>query len=339
MNALDIQDLNKTFSGGVKALSEVNFSLQEKHIGALIGPSGSGKTTLLRCIAGLEQADSGKISILSTPVFDQYTSINPGKRQVGFLFQDYALFPHLTVDANVRFGISKLSRSIQDERVTRYLGMCSVDQLASRYPYQLSGGQQQRVALARALATEPALLLLDEPFSNVDETLKQQLRVEMAEVIDHCGISALMVVHDVKDAFAIANEIGVLVEGRVHQTGSPEDLYTRPKTPEVARVTGEVNILHATAVTHGFESALGFTEAPHNRATGESAMLILRPEELQLLPGGEWTVESVTFSGASRMVRCKKGMQTVDVRIDREVAVNHMEKVSLSARDTKIWSV
>ncbi len=322
MNALDIRHITKVFSNGVKALDEVSFALPSKSIGALIGPSGSGKTTLLRCVAGLEQADGGTIAIQSKPVFDKQTSINPSDRQVGFLFQDYALFPHLTVEQNVRFGISKLSKQVQNERIHKYLSLCSVEHLTHRYPHQLSGGQQQRVALARALAAEPTLLLLDEPFSNVDETLKQQMRLDMAEVIHQCGISALMVVHDVKDAFAIASHIGVLADGKLHQSGSPAELYRHPKTAEVARVTGEVNVLHGTTKQDGFECVLGTLAHAHGQAAGKEIELMLRPEHLTLKSNGEWKVSSVLFAGASRSVRCRKGMHSIDVRVEINAGIS-----------------
>lgn len=331
MNALEIQQLTKVFGNQVKALDEVSFTLPEKHIGALIGPSGSGKTTLLRCIAGLEQADEGSISILSTRVFGRQTSIGPSKRQVGFLFQDYALFPHMSVEANVRFGISKLSTSVQKERIHKYLSLCSVDQLFKRYPHELSGGQQQRVALARALAAEPGLLLLDEPFSNVDETLKQQLRLEMAEVIRVCGISALMVVHDVKDAFAIASHIGVLADGRLHQSGTPEQLYNAPQTVEVGKVTGEINVVPAKAAAGGFDCFLGFVKANHSRAQGDSVTLMIRPENLKVKKGKDWKVDSVFFGGSTQMLRCRKGLYSFDVKIEAPNSFSVGEEVDIES--------
>ncbi|MEM7387386.1 MAG: ABC transporter ATP-binding protein, partial [Verrucomicrobiota bacterium] len=223
------------------AVNGVSLQVNESELVALVGASGSGKTTLLRMAAGLEIPDSGSIFINEDPVFDERHLVPPEKRGVGLVFQDYALFPHLTLEKNIAYGLHQLPRSQRRERVSWALQLVGLNGLEKRFPHQLSGGQQQRVALARALAPQPAILLLDEPFSNLDDNLKVQVRDELRDILIQAGTTALFVTHDTKDAMCVAHKIAVLREGSVQQIGTPEAIYRCPFNEYTARFFGKVN--------------------------------------------------------------------------------------------------
>lgn len=330
-NTLEIQEVTKSFNNGVEVLSKASLVLGEHEIGALIGPSGSGKSTLLRSIAGLEIPDSGKILVGGKCVSDERTFIEPADRQVGFLFQDFALFPHLTVEQNVKFGLHKLDKRVAEDRVDKYLQLCSITELRTRLPHQLSGGQQQRVALARALATEPVMLLLDEPFSNVDQNLKSQIRNDMVELIRASKTTALIVVHDIEDAFAAADKISVLVEGQIEQSGNPSEIYKHPASASVASVTGEANILPATANSSGFTCGLGDVDVKHDMQGGTKATLIVRPEDVKLTQEGSWKVEELEFLGRNYLVKCTNNLDRVLALVSPADAPRLNDMVSLKA--------
>lgn len=242
MEVLAIRQLYKSFDGGKHfAVENVNVSVQKEEIYALIGESGSGKTTLLRLIAGLETPDDGQILLNERVVTDNTTLIPAEKRKIGFVFQDYALFPHLPVIDNIAFGLSK--KGNWKARVKEILDLVGLSGFEGRYPHELSGGQQQRVALARALAPGPELLLLDEPFSNLDTILKKQMKAELFEIVHQTKITAILVTHDTQDVLSLANTITILKKGKVEQTGTPAQLYRTPKTAYVSSLIGEVNLL------------------------------------------------------------------------------------------------
>ncbi|MDO8771419.1 MAG: ABC transporter ATP-binding protein [Burkholderiaceae bacterium] len=228
------------------AVAGVSFGLRAGDIGVLIGPSGCGKTTLLRAVAGLERASSGTIS-LSKAVVSSTTAFVPAEsRRIGMVFQDYALFPHLNVAHNVAFGIADLPKAERVARVTEMLKLVGLPDIARRYPHELSGGQQQRVALARALAPRPQLLLLDEPFSNLDVDLRERLAHELRVILKHANATALFVTHDQLEAFAIGDVIGVMHEGLLHQWDDAYTLYHRPATRFVADFIGHGVFMPAT---------------------------------------------------------------------------------------------
>lgn len=230
----------------LQVLSQVSFSLKPGEIGCMLGPSGCGKTTVLRSIAGFENAWRGRILIddieVSTPGF----SLPPERRNIGMVFQDFALFPHLRVEENVRFGLHRLERREQQGRVQEMLAIVGMLAYAQAYPHQLSGGQQQRVALARALAPRPSILLLDEPFSNMDVDLREQLAREVRNILKQENNTAVLVTHDQNEAFAMADQICVMNEGSVMQQGSGYDLYHRPANRFVADFIGQGVIIPAT---------------------------------------------------------------------------------------------
>ena len=236
---LEISQLSVHYPGGQgAAVDAVSLGLGAGEIGVLIGPSGCGKTSVLRAIAGLEPAAAGQIRLAGELVSDVGLHVAPQDRRIGMVFQVYALFPHLSVGANVAFGLQALPKARRQERVARMLELVGLAQSVDQYPHQLSGGQQQRVALARALAPQPQLLLLDEPFSNLDVELRERLAHELRAILKAAGATALFVTHDQLEAFAIGDVIGVMHEGHLHQWDDAYSLYHRPATRFVADFIG-----------------------------------------------------------------------------------------------------
>src|SRR6185436_11370528 len=233
---LEVENLRHAY-GEQEVVRGLSFVLARGAIGCLRGPSGCGKTTVLRCIAGFETPSAGRILLNGAVVSSAETSLPPEKRRIGMVFQEHALFPHLTAAKNIVFGISKEGNSA--ERVRELAALTGITEFLEKYPHELSGGQQQRVALARALAPRPDLLLLDEPFSNLDVDLRERLSAEVREIIKASGATAVLVTHDQQEAFAMADEIGVLHEGRIQQWASAYDLYHRPVNRFVADFVGQ----------------------------------------------------------------------------------------------------
>jgi iron(III) transport system ATP-binding protein len=236
---LQVSQLSVRYPGSSHpAVDGVSLGLRAGDIGVLIGPSGCGKTTLLRAVAGLERAHAGSITLERETVSDAAHHMPAEKRRIGMVFQDYALFPHLDVGRNVAFGIARLPRAEREQRVAEVLALVGLDGMQARYPHELSGGQQQRVALARALAPRPRLLLLDEPFSNLDVDLRERLAHEVRGILKAAGATALFVTHDQLEAFAIGDLIGVMHQGHLHQWDDAYALYHRPATRFVAEFIG-----------------------------------------------------------------------------------------------------
>lgn len=236
---LNLSHLSVRYPGAERpAVDGVTLGLEAGDIGVLIGPSGCGKTTLLRAVAGLERASSGQVILSKEVVSSADHHVAAEQRRIGMVFQDYALFPHLNIGRNVGFGIEHLPRAARAERVDEVLTLVGLEGMQARYPHELSGGQQQRVALARALAPEPRLLLLDEPFSNLDVDLRERLAHEVRGILKAAGATALLVTHDQLEAFAIGDVIGVMHEGHLHQWDDAYALYHRPATRFVAEFIG-----------------------------------------------------------------------------------------------------
>ncbi len=217
----------------------LSFQLEPGEIGCLLGASGCGKTTVLRVIAGFIAPQQGQVVLAGRTLADAHRIVPPEDRQIGLVFQDFALFPHLTVADNVAFGLKRLSRTARAERVAEMLDLTRLTEQARRYPHELSGGQQQRVALARALAPQPSLLLLDEPFSSLDAALREQLGAEVRQILKATGTTAVLVTHDQREAFAVCDRIGIIRQGRMEQWDSAYNLYHRPASEYVARFIGE----------------------------------------------------------------------------------------------------
>ncbi|WP_291724032.1 ABC transporter ATP-binding protein [Bernardetia sp.] len=242
---LELQDIYKKFPLMTDyAVNDVSFHLEKGKTLALLGESGSGKTTLLRMIAGLEKPTEGSITLQNKFIYNHSKSlfIKPEKRNIGLFFQHYALFPHLTVFKNIAYGLSSTSytTSQKKQRVDEMLSLVELKGYEKRFPHELSGGQQQRIALARALAPQPQLLLLDEPFSNLDEQLKNEVRQQIKSILEKTQTTTILVTHDLQDALSLADQLAVMKNGKIEQLDTPQKLYHYPKTKYVATLFGEI---------------------------------------------------------------------------------------------------
>ncbi len=261
---------------------EVSFSLNKGEIGCLLGPSGCGKTTLLRVIAGFETIESGEVEIDNKLVSSEHTNIAPEKRSIGMVFQDYALFPHMTVFENVSFGIRNWKTGDKSKRVQEILLLVGLNDISTKYPHEISGGQQQRIALARALAPKPELLLLDEPFSNLDAVLRERLSIEVRDILKELGTTALLVTHNQHEAFAVADKIGVIFQGRMQQWDDAYNIYHNPKSIEVATFVGDGTLITGTIQQGGIiRCALGDLKSSTILGeAGDTVKLLMRPEDV-----------------------------------------------------------
>ena len=262
------------------AVSRVSFQVADGEILAVLGPSGCGKTTMLRCIAGFERLSSGRIAMRNRVLADAHTHVPAEQRGIGLVFQDYALFPHLSVLENVMFGLRYHDLPDKEGRARKALKMVGLQSYGDRTPHHLSGGQQQRVALARALAPKPELLLLDEPFSNLDALLRQTTRQEVRALLKDNGLSAVLVTHDQEEALSFADRVAVMRQGRIEQVGTPEEVYYQPRTLFVAQFLGRTNLLMSDA--DGTEADTPIGRLPLNREASGRVLVSLRPEHLTL---------------------------------------------------------
>lgn len=266
--------------GGVPAVLDMTFSIQPGEIVVLLGPSGCGKTTTLRLLAGLERPDKGEIWLDERQLSSPRTWVAPEDRSIGMVFQDYALFPHLNIMDNVAFGLKGRGKKGKRDRVSSLLALVGLSGLEKRMPHELSGGQQQRVALARALAPQPAVILLDEPFSNLDTALRTQVRTEVRAILQETSTTAMFVTHDQEEALSLADRVAVLFDGELHQIGTPEEIYIYPQSPKVAQFVGEANFLSGQADGVVAQTPLGHLSL-HRPAQGPVNIMI-RPEALVL---------------------------------------------------------
>ena len=322
LKALELFHITKQFSAESVAIKNLSLSFNQGEIMVLIGESGSGKTTLLRTIAGLEQPDQGEIIIHENKVFGSTCDLPPEKRKVGLVFQDYALFPHLNIWKNVIYGLNNLSKSQQKKKATEMLELCNLLNLEHRFPHELSGGQQQRVALARALAPAPDLLLLDEPFSNLDPLLRETIRKEICQTLKQTKTSSLIVTHDTRDAFSIADQLAVLKSGELQQVGTPEEVYLHSADEYTANLFGKINRIPCQL----FNQWQGTDDT-------QQSIVWVRPKSLEITQNSTdqafliGTVISSEFCGDHREIiiecekNCEKTQVTLFSELDRKVEI------------------
>ena len=321
MARIALKHLTKKFPGGVLAVDHVDLDIDEHEFLCLLGPSGCGKTTTLRCIAGLEEPTDGEIWIDDDRMYGAGRAVPPERRDVGMIFQSYAIWPHMSVFDNVAFGLTlkKVSQDDLKRRVHEVLELVGLGHLADRYATDLSGGQQQRVAVARSVVLEPRVLLFDEPLSNLDAKLREHMRFELRRLQKSLGTTAVYVTHDQEEAMAIADRIAIMNHGKIVQIGSPEDLYLRPANSFVAGFIGMTSLISGTVVERSADTMIVETEkgirihAPADPNIGDErhVMLSIRPEAVNVVPGqgdgtaptqpNTWdgTIKDVVFLGNS----------------------------------------
>ena len=339
MSSLTVKDLTKAFTTS-PVLTGVDLHVPSGSFTALLGPSGCGKTTLLRLIAGFDDPDSGTVAVGDRVVAGAGRSVAARRRGIGFVPQEGGLFPHLSVAGNISFGLPRRQRR-DGGRVRELLALVGLDaSLAQRAPHQLSGGQQQRVALARALAPEPSLVLLDEPFSSLDATLRDETRAAVARALTASGATAVLVTHDQAEALSMADQVAVLRGGRLVQLTDPRTLYRRPGDLDVATFVGEAVVLDAEVRDGLAHCALG--DLPCEQATGDAvpdgrARVLLRPEQLRLsapsLSATTARVRTVDFYGHdSRIWLDLPGGRSVSARLDGSDLPSVGDEVSITVR-------
>jgi iron(III) transport system ATP-binding protein len=346
--AISIRGLKKIFPSGhgpVQAVNNIDLDVTENEFVVLLGPSGCGKTTTLRCVAGLERPDGGSIEIAGDVVnsFESGRFVPPERRDIGMVFQSYAVWPHLNVYQNVALpltdGRTRLPKSQIRDRVMECLGLVRMNGLENRPVTDLSGGQQQRVALARAIVTRPKVLLMDEPLSNLDARLREEMRLELKKIAGSVGVTSLYVTHDQAEALSLGDKICVMKDGEIQQIGSPQDVYSRPPNQFVAEFVGEMNFIKGRVTGPGqVESPLGLRsyDLPPECRIGSAVTLAIRPHHLNLSnrPDGnsgcpQGTVVSKTYLGETALIELELSGVTLHVRVSGDSAFAVGQRASL----------
>ena len=327
---LQIEKLTRRYAGGAAAAVDgVSFELATGELLALLGPSGCGKTTTLRLIAGFEQADAGMVRLHGQDI----THWQPEQRGFGLVFQDYALCPHLTVAANVGFGLHRLPRGQARARVEDMLELVGLAHLGKRYPHELSGGQQQRVALARTLAPAPALVLLDEPFSNLDAAMRVQMRQEVRQLLRQTNTAAILVTHDQEEAMVTADRLAVMERGHLVQIGRADAIYRQPATAFVASFLGRANVLEGKAHGEQVETILG--ALPLLEPAEGYTQVAVRPEQIRLVadPAARATVEVREFRGHDQLYTVRLGDEAITVITPPQPCLAEGSRVQLQVQE------
>jgi len=310
---LELDGVTKDY-GPECAVEELSLSVKDGELLTMLGPSGCGKTTTLRMIAGLEQPSSGSIRIEDETVADADTFDKPEERDVGIVFQDYALFPHLNVEENIAFGLSDATEREIDERVTELLDLVDLSEHREKMPSKLSGGQQQRVALARSLAPEPDVLLLDEPFSNLDVRLRVEMREEVRKILKRAGVTAISVTHDQEEALSISDRVAIMNDGTIEQAGDPAEVFENPESRFVASFLGQASFLSARVAGENIETGMGTFDTnrlngPVEAYNGATVDMLVRPDDLRAIPTAESTADGYVtqrqYNGPSFVYRVK----------------------------------
>jgi iron(III) transport system ATP-binding protein len=344
---LSCQNLTKRF-GATFAVENVSFALNKGDLLGLLGPSGCGKTTLLRLVAGFETPEAGEICLAGRQVCGPDRQIPPERRQVGVVFQDYALFPHLSVAENVSFGLKQLSRRGQlpkkqiDTLANEAIALVGLSGMERRYPHELSGGQQQRVALARALAPRPPLVLLDEPFSNLDVQVRLYLRQEVRDILKSIGASGIFVTHDQEEALAIADQVAVMQTAKIVQIDSPERIYQNPASRFIAEFVTQANFLPATLRESGWETEIGLVGHLAKADNAQQGDLMICQEDMQIVAddAGPLTVQGRQFLGREYQYALRlPSAQVIQVRSPshQRFAVGSQVRVTINREQIKFF--
>jgi len=300
MQLLEFENVTMDYGNNIEVISQLSFTVEKGHIFTLLGPSGCGKSTILRLIAGLETPTSGIIKIDGVTVFNEDTNLSPNERKIGLVFQDYALFPHLTVFENIVFGLYGKNKEFKIKKANELLEIVDLIGFEDRYPHELSGGQQQRVSLARALATEPSLLLMDEPFSNLDTSLREKMRLDIYKIIKKTGITALFVTHDQAEALSLSDKIAFLEAGKMAQIGTPHQLYWNPIDSATASFMGKTNLINTSFDENGKDAVFGMS-IDKNSCKANRGILCIRPELIIINHEGSFTgtINHFSFVGSN----------------------------------------
>ncbi|MTE01479.1 ATP-binding cassette domain-containing protein [Paracoccus sp. YIM 132242] len=340
-SSLELENLSRHFDGRA-VLSGISLAVPAGRITCLLGQSGCGKSTLLRIIAGVDRPDPGtRIRAGGVELVGPRRFVEPEDRRIGFMFQDYALFPHLSVAGNLAFGLRALPAPARAARVARVAQRIGIAHLLERYPHSLSGGEQQRVALARALAPEPAILLMDEPFSNLDQGLREKVRRETVDTLRRTGTTAIIVTHDPQEALATGDLIVLMRAGRIEQAGTPFEIYDRPRSPYAAEFMGPCNRLTGIWSAGRIETPIGTFPAPLDLPDGALALACIRPQALSIGPDGQGIsarVVAKTFTGESEQIDIMVHplAQTLRMHSHFRIPMGVGDKVSLQLNGAQI---
>ncbi|MBH0012231.1 MULTISPECIES: ABC transporter ATP-binding protein [unclassified Pseudoalteromonas] len=340
MSSLILQGVSYHYNG-TQVIHDLDLTVGKDEIVCLLGASGCGKTTTLKAIAGLIEAKQGSIFIDGKLVSDEQSFVSPEHRNIGMMFQDYALFPHLTVANNIAFGLSKMSKAQKQQRVDEMLKLVHLIGCADRFPHQLSGGQQQRVAIARALAYKPSLLLLDEPFSNIDTQVRFELIADIRRIIKATQVSAVFVTHSKEEAFAFSDTLAIMHRGKIEQQGTPEQLFADPCSKEVAEFLGQgiylsAEVLTATEYKTPFGLVESYVESKHDVSVG---LIYVRPHQIELVADNQSdkfskraTIISRRFIGSAYVYSLVIDKQEIEVAAQYGQSFENNEQVIIKIK-------
>jgi iron(III) transport system ATP-binding protein len=351
MSFIHINNLTKRFEGNLApAVDQISFSINKGEIVSLLGPSGCGKTTALRMIAGFENPSGGTIQIDQRYIVSESDVTPAEKRGIGMVFQEHALFPHMTVAKNIMFGLKNMKRSQKIKRVNEMLELVELEDYADMIPSRLSGGQQQRVAIARALAPKPHVILLDEPFSNIDASLREKMRFDISSILKKANATAIIVTHDQKDAFAVADKIVVMKDGTIQQVSTPKELYRCPSNCFVAQFVGKTNLLQGVVSKDG--QSINTSVGTFDQLEGilqpalSKVMLSIRPENIAVSETGRYSgcVDRIVYGGDSQEIHLTaEGHSSlaptpllIKAPISFDIEVNEQVRFDISSKDITV---